>query len=96
MRNTIDPDCSQTFEFCRARIDLNDSIKIVQQFDDNGRHRLILGVLAGEWAGYQHISVLNIPRVGMFRGTSDYYGVTLPRVFQMILSFTEATSRRDR
>jgi len=87
-----------TKEFCRSRIDLNDSIKITQEFDGHGNHRLSLGAQTSEWVNYHGISELQVGGVGIYRGTSDYYSGVLPRVFQLIMSFTDCTQtpRRGR
>lgn len=81
------------YEFGRIKLDLNNkTFHILHQFDGNGRHRLVSRShkLSSAWAGYCFIAQLDIPNVGMFRGTSEYYGDNLPRVFQLIGSITEA------
>jgi hypothetical protein len=77
-------------DFCKIGVDANRTYRIVQEFDGNGSHRLCFGRHRGEWAGYLRLSELNVPNVGMFRGTSEYYGDVLPRVFQIIVSLTDS------
>lgn len=73
--------------------DINDTYGIMQEFDASGRHRLVYREfkIASAWVGYCFIAQLDIPNLGMFRGTSEYYGVVLPRVFKITMSITEAT-----
>ena len=42
--------------------------KPMQEFDANGRHRLVLGEQATEWAAYRQFTYLN-----GYVGVTDYY-----------------------
>lgn len=54
---------------------------IVQEFDEHGNHRLRYAASkrAGDWTTYQSISKLM-----HYRGCTEYWLGTLPRVFQII------------
>lgn len=85
------------FDFCRVRIDLNDTVRVTQEFDGHGNHRLVVGNLWSDWVGYHRISRLEVHAHsqhgqpgGIYCGTSEYYGNTLPRVFQLINCFNSA------
>ena len=73
-------------------LDMNNTYKLWQEFDDFGDHRLCFESRerASEWTSYTGISALDVPKVGMFRGTSDYYKGTLPRVFQITMSLEDS------
>jgi hypothetical protein len=85
-----EPAEAEEFEFCRSRIDLNDTAKVVQEYDDHGNHRLSFGEHHSEWVHYRAISQLRVPKIGQYMGTSPYWGESMPRVFQFIVSMTES------
>lgn len=82
----------ETHEFCKVKgfFDLNDTHKVTQQFDNHGNHRLVYQELTSEWKSYRGIAKLEVPEVGQFVGTSDYYRSELPCIFQLIDSFTNS------
>ena len=71
-------------------LDMNNTRKLWQEHDDYGNHRLCYDCHVSEWTSYQGISSLDVTGVGMFRGTTDYYKGTLPRVFQMFMSLEDS------
>lgn len=59
-----------------------DGVNVVQEFDDHGNHRFIISTCRhtpSAWTGYQYIAVRS-----NYRGTSEYYGTMLPRLFKII------------
>ena len=60
---------------------------VVHQYGSNNRHRLCYASnpnepinKEGEWAGYEHIAILDIG-FAKFGATTEYYDTVLPRVF---------------
>lgn len=51
--------------------------KLIHEYNERGRHRLVMGTKEGQWAGYSHIALL-----GKFAATTEYYSDLLPRVFK--------------
>ncbi len=50
---------------------------VVHEFDGNGRHRLVVEGIRGEWAGYQGIAVY-----GGYGAVTEYFSGLLPDVFE--------------
>ncbi len=59
------------------------SVFITQEVDDFGVHRIVIDNKASLPRGYLGIAKLTVP-AGTFCGTSEFYGDTLPRVFQVV------------
>lgn len=76
--------------FCRVGIDLNRTVEILQEFDPAGMHRLChydgnTGLTkSSEWKSSRGLARLEIPGLGIFIGTSEYYIGELPNIFQLI------------
>lgn len=88
---------ADTFEMCKQKgyLDINDTFKIVQVFDDHGNHQLVFGEYSSKWFHYRQMAVLRIANVGCFIGTSEYYAGDMPRVMQVFESLTESLKGPD-
>jgi hypothetical protein len=60
-----------------------DGVKVIQQFDDYGNHRLLInGEFRTKTKGW--VSYRSIARRAAYAGTSEFYSGELPRVFRII------------
>ena len=65
------------------------SVFITHEFDAAGGHRLVINNLVSPPRGYNGIVRLTTSE-GTFCGTTEYYGGTLPRVFQVVTGHSVA------